>query len=68
MKKLNFAASVLVFIGAMNWGLIGLFNLNLIDFFLENEFADRFIYSIVGIAAIYKAVYWRAMRTLWKED
>ena len=68
MRKLDIAAAILIYIGAINWGLVGLFNINLVHFFIENYWGDRFLYSIVGIAAIYKIVYWKSIRNRWKED
>ena len=40
-------------VGAINWGLIGLFNFNLVaTLFGDMTIASRVIYSIVGIAAL----------------
>lgn len=40
-------------IGAINWGLIGLFNFNLVDsLFGQNSFLSMLIYIIVGIAGL----------------
>lgn len=42
----------LTFIGALNWGLIGLFNFDLVAFlFGPGTMYSRIIYSIIGIAA-----------------
>ena len=43
----------IVLIGALNWGLIGAFDFNLVSFlFGEMTTAARIIYSIVGLCAI----------------
>ena len=68
MKNLDFAAAALLFIGAINWGFVGIFEINPIHLIVENTSGDRFIYSLVGAAAIYKAVYWKSIRRRWKED
>ncbi len=68
MKKLDIAATVLLFIGAINWGFVGLFDVNMIHFFVENETGDRFIYSLVAVAAIYKAVYRKSIQNRWKDE
>jgi len=67
MKRFDIATNILVFIGAINWGMIGLFEINLVHFFLENVWADRLVYSLVGFAAIYRLVYWKSIRMRWKE-
>ena len=46
-------AFILVLIGALNWGLIGLFNFNLVTFlFGDMTLLSRIVYSLVGISAI----------------
>ena len=41
-------------IGAINWGLIGFFNFNLVSFlFGRMTWLSRIIYAIVGICGIY---------------
>lgn len=54
MNILNKVALVFVIIGALNWGLIGLFDFNLVAFLFDNVSVviSRIIYSIVGIAGI----------------
>ena len=52
MKKLIL---LLVIIGGINWGLIGLFNFNLVSTIFNGSlnFIARIIYSLVGISALY---------------
>lgn len=54
MSILQKIALVFVIIGALNWGLIGLFNFNLVAFLFDNisVVISRIIYSIVGVAGI----------------
>lgn len=68
MRNLDLASAVLMFIGAINWGFVGIFDVNLIDFFIENPLGDRLLYSLIGLSAVYKAVYWKSIRVRWKED
>lgn len=57
MKFLKYTAYVLVLIGALNWGLIGLFGYNLVSsIFGDMTLVTRFIYSLVGISAIVTAL------------
>ncbi len=68
MKQLDYASSALMFIGAINWGLIGLFDFDLIHFFLDNSWMDNFIYTLIGVSAIYRAVQGRLRNPRMKED
>ncbi|MDO5556975.1 MAG: DUF378 domain-containing protein [Clostridia bacterium] len=54
MKVIDIIALVLVIIGALNWGLIGLFEFNLVDtIFGVMSILSRIIYILVGIAGIW---------------
>ena len=48
-------ALVLVIIGALNWGLIGLFGLDLVAFLCGGQMAviSRVIYAVVGLAGLW---------------
>ena len=47
-------ALIFTIIGGLNWGLVGFFNFNLVDFiFNAGSVMSRIIYSIVGICAIF---------------
>jgi uncharacterized protein len=53
-KFLDFIATLLVIIGGLNWGLVGLFNFNLVTFLTSKmPMIERLIYIIVGLCAIY---------------
>lgn len=54
MKIIDKIALVLIIIGAINWGLIGLFNFNLVEFIFGNmTIVSRIIYGLVGIAGLW---------------
>ena len=54
MKVIDTIALILVIIGAINWGLIGFFNFNLIDtLFGAMSIISRIIYALVGIAGLW---------------
>lgn len=55
----------LVFIGALNWGLVGLFNFDLVAFlFGDMTILSRTIYSLVGLSAlIYGALIYICRKT-----
>ena len=52
--KANVLPKILVTLGALNWGLVGLFKFDLVSaLFGKNSAGTRLIYTLVGIAAIY---------------
>ena len=55
MKVLDIVVTVLLLIGALNWGLIGFFGFNLVAvIFGETAVFTRVIYAVVGLAALYE--------------
>lgn len=54
MGGITWIAQLLVIIGAINWGLIGFFNFDLVAalFGGPTSFFSRTIYSLVGIAGL----------------
>lgn len=54
MKVIDKIALVLIIIGAINWGLIGLLNFNLVEMiFGQMTIISRIIYALVGISGIW---------------
>jgi uncharacterized membrane protein YuzA (DUF378 family) len=60
MSVIRKIALVILIIGALNWGLIGLFDFNLVAFLFDgiSVIISRVIYSLVGVAAIASIVTW----------
>jgi len=56
---LDTLALVLVIIGAINWGLIGLFNFDLVAALLggQTSFLSRAVYVLVGLAGLYSITF-----------
>lgn len=53
MHILKIIAFILVIIGAINWGLVGFFQFDLVSFiFGEMSLLSRIVYDIVGLSAI----------------
>ena len=53
METIQKICLVLTIIGAINWGLIGLFNFNLVTtIFGVNGFMTTLVYILVGIAGL----------------
>jgi len=64
MKKLDLIVWALLAIGGLNWGLVGIFNFDLVAaIFGEISILSRIVYSLVGLAAVYDIV---AIRAIWK--
>lgn len=54
MKIIDTIALILIIIGALNWGLVGLFNFNLVDtLFGAMSVISRIIYTLVGISGLW---------------
>ena len=54
MKAVDIIALILIIIGAINWGLIGFFQFDLVAaIFGDMSTFSRIIYEIIGIAGLY---------------
>lgn len=54
MKTINYIVLAVAIIGAVNWGLIGIFNFNLVSFlFGQMTWLSRIIYTLVGLSGLY---------------
>ena len=53
-RGLDYTALIISMIGALNWGLIGLFKFNLVSWiFGDMSWISRIIYVILGICGLY---------------
>lgn len=56
MNILRNIAYTLMLIGAINWGLVGIFNFDLVAYlFGEMSTLSRIVYTLVGISAVFAA-------------
>lgn len=54
MKIIDVIALILVIVGAINWGLIGIFNFNLVEtLFGGFSVISRIVYILVGISGLW---------------
>lgn len=54
MKIVDKIALILIIIGAINWGLIGIFNFNLVEaIFGTMSVISRIIYALVGVSGLW---------------
>jgi uncharacterized membrane protein YuzA (DUF378 family) len=58
LSKITLALVIIAIIGALNWGLIGFFNFNLVDAIFgggsaeQTSAASRVVYAIVGLCGL----------------
>jgi len=67
MKTLDTIVAALLVIGGLNWGLVGLFEFDLVATLFGGTTAPlaRTVYVVVGLCAIYQALQWRAIQSRW---
>jgi len=53
MKALHITTMTLLWVGGINWGLVGLFNFNLVDTIFGGFGLTNIVYILVGLAAVY---------------
>jgi uncharacterized membrane protein YuzA (DUF378 family) len=67
MKKMDVLAAVLLVVGGLNWGVVGLTGSDLVGALLgELSPASRAVYTLVGLAALYQALQWKAIQHRWQ--
>lgn len=56
MKTVHMVAFLLVVVGAVNWGLMGLMNVNLVNMLLGSmQSLEKVVYVLVGVSGVYLA-------------
>ena len=64
MKALDYTVLTIVLIGAINWGLIGFFDFDLVStLFGQMSILTRSIYAVVGIGGLYAISYYGRMNS-----
>lgn len=54
MKFLDCTALTIAIIGTLNWGLIGIFRFDLVNFLFGNmSMLSRIVYTLVGLSGLY---------------
>ena len=62
---LDLIAVILLLIGGINWGLVGLFNFDLISAIFGGVIS-RILFVLVGIAAVYRIICWARCKSCTK--
>jgi len=66
MKTLDVIAAILVIVGGLNWGLVGIFSVDLVKaIFGDMTALARIVYILVGLAALYELIFWTAIQKRW---
>lgn len=66
LKILDVIVFALLLVGGCNWGLLGLFNFNLLgSVFGDGSFWARLLYSLVGLSALYEIVFLKTEKERW---
>lgn len=69
LNAIDWVALILVIIGALNWGLVGFFNFDLVAaIFGDNTVLSRIIYSLVGLAGLWTIYITTKFAKLYKDD
>ena len=64
MKTIDVIVWALLALGGLNWGLVGIFNFDLVATILGSmTIPCRIVYALVGLAALYDIV---AIKVIWK--
>jgi uncharacterized membrane protein YuzA (DUF378 family) len=67
MKKLDVAAAVLLVVGGINWGVVGVTGSDIVGtIFGPLSPVSRAVYILVGVAALYQALQWKAIQHRWQ--
>jgi uncharacterized membrane protein YuzA (DUF378 family) len=70
MKGLDVLATTLVVVGALNWGLVGLAQFDLVAALFGLQFGQTsaltsIVYTLVGLAGVYQAAAFKGMSRRW---
>lgn len=66
MRTLDVVVAVLLVVGGLNWGLVGFFGFDLVGaLFGDMSALSRLVYALVGLAAVYQGLGWKAIQRRW---
>lgn len=70
MKTLDVVATALLVVGGLNWGLVGIAHFDLVATIFGMKFGETnelssAVYALVGLAALYQAVSFKAIQRRW---
>ncbi len=70
MKTIDILVAALLVIGGLNWGLVAFANFDLVAFIFgmslgETSILSKAVYGLVGISAIYQALFIKNIQRRW---
>ena len=66
MRTLDVIVAVLLVVGGLNWGLVGLFDFDLVEtLFSSIPVVQKTVYVLVGLSAIYQIIGLKGIQTIW---
>ena len=66
MRTLDVIVTVLLVVGGLNWGLVGLFDFDLVaTLFGSIPVVQKTVYVLVGLSAIYQIIGLKGIQTRW---
>lgn len=71
MKQLDILAAILLVVGGLNWGLVAFANVDLVaaitgaGAFGNKNVLGVIVYGLVGLAALYQGLGWKAIQRRW---
>lgn len=73
MRTLDVVAAALLVVGGLNWGLVGAAHFDLVATIFGMRFGETSglssaVYILVGLAALYQAVSFKAIQRRWGHD
>ena len=72
MKVIDIVAAVLVIVGALNWGLVGAAQFDLVAALFGLSFGEvssltAVVYGLVGAAGLYQGLFWKRVQSRWMQ-
>jgi uncharacterized protein len=72
MKQIDVIAAVLVAVGALNWGMVAVARFDLVAALFGMRFGEVspltiVVYSLVGLAGLYQALFFNRVRSRWAQ-
>ncbi len=73
MKKIDVIAAALAIVGALNWGLAGVFHVDLVATVFGMRFGETsglssLVYALVGMAGLYQVLTWKTIQRRWHAE
>ena len=66
MRTFDVVVAILLVVGGLNWGLVGLFNFDLVEtLFASIPAVQQAVYVLVGLSAVYQIIGLKGIQTRW---